>query len=95
MPTVSNPTTKGDFVTLEKHIESRIAAVQDTIKAAYPDRTELLGLLEKINSRITCLEISKATLEGKASQRDVFKAEVMGGIGLVIAVVSLILSITR
>jgi len=67
--------------------------VQETIRAAYPDRTELLGLLDKIHTRITCLEISKATLEGKASQRDVFSAQILSGIGLVIAIVSLVLTI--
>ena len=89
----SQPLNTDDLATLEKYLESRIAATQETVRAAYPSRAELLGLMDKINERITCLEISKATLEGKASQRDVYRAEIIGGLGLIIGLVGLIISI--
>jgi len=65
------PMTDKDLEALEKYLDSRITALRETIGAAYPARTELLELISEINGRITCLEISKATLEGKANQTTV------------------------
>lgn len=82
-------------VTLREYIESRINSIDKSILAAYPTRSELLTLMEKMSNRISSLEISKATLEGKANQSQVFGAQVLSAIGVVIALISLGLAIMR
>lgn len=78
---------RGDWVTLEKHLESRLSSIEETMRVAYPDRKELLALLDDIKDRITCLEISKAQLEGKADRTTVL---IYGAIAIIALVVSIV-----
>ena len=80
----------GDLETLQRHLEKQIEALEDTMRAAYPSRTELLDLIEKLGNRITCLEISKATLEGKANQSQVTFVLILSLLGLALTVFSMI-----
>ena len=80
----------GDLETLQKHLEKQIVSLESTMRAAYPSRPELLELLEKLNDRITCLEISKATLEGKANQSQVTFVLILSMLGLALTVFSMI-----
>lgn len=88
MPQTTPPrVTQGEFVSVKEHLETRIDAVEKTIRAAYPSRDELLDLLDGINHRITQLEISKAQLEGKADQTQVI---IFGAIAIISFVITLI-----
>ena len=86
----SQPLTTEDLAILEKYLESKITALQETMRAAYPARTELLELLDRINHRITQLEISKAQLEGKADRTQVIIFGAIAITSFVIAVVDFI-----
>jgi len=53
-------------------------------------RTEIDSKMEVVYSNIKNLEISKATLEGKASQSSLTFTIIMSVLGLIIAIISLI-----
>lgn len=83
----------GDLETLQRHLEKQIVSLENTMRAAYPARPELLELLERLGERITCLEISKATLDGKADQKQVTAVLIIALLGVIQATFGLVLSI--
>ena len=89
-PTSHRAPDMGDLETLQRNLEKQIDAVEETMRAAYPSRAELLDLIEKLGTRITCLEISKATLEGKANQSSVTLVLILSLLGLALTIFGMI-----
>lgn len=95
-----------DGVTLKEYMDSQLCAVKEQIdsieklhnvmvenieEATTLARIGIERRLDAIGEKIDEFSISKATLEGKASQKSVSVAMVFSGLTLVLAVMSLIL----
>lgn len=93
-------------VSIKEYIDSQLSAVQDQLEsieklhnvmvqnieeATTLARVGIERRLEAISEKIDGLTISKATLEGKASQKSVTIAMVFSSITVIVSVFSLIL----
>jgi hypothetical protein len=103
---VKPPVIQGDYVSLEKYIESRLDALSKGIDAAAivssilrdqaakcPTRDEMKAELRVLNEQVHLLEISKAQLDSKASTTQTNVYMVIALLGLIISIVSLVRSL--
>jgi len=59
-------------------------------KASFVTRIELRATIDKLDADIETLKLSKATLEGKASQTSFYISMVFGTVGAISGIVSLL-----
>jgi hypothetical protein len=79
------------YASMEKRLEG-MNEFRDTLKdqaAKFVTRDELASQLERINILVKSLELSKATLEGKANQSSVNVAMIFSILGTLIGLISL------
>src|SRR3990167_6884014 len=73
---------------------ARMNEFRDTLKdqaSRFVTRDETYALLSKIDAKIDALELSKAMLEGKASQNSVNTALMFSVIGVIVSIVSILI----
>ena len=106
MTAENNEFSYRDGVSLKEYMDAQLCAVKDQLgsieklhnvmvenieEATTLARIGIERRLEAISEKIDTLSISKATLEGKASQKSVSIAMVFSSLTLVLAIMSLIL----
>ena len=106
MTAANNEFSYHDGVSLKEYVDSQICAIRDQLvgieklhnvlvsnieEATTLARVGIEHRLEGISEKIDTLSISKATLEGKASQKSVSIAMVFSSLTLILAIISLIL----
>ena len=80
------------YQSMEKRLEG-MNEFRDTLKdqaSKFVTRTELESSLKEMNGSIRSLEISKAVLEGKASQSSLILTAIISFAGLVIGIIGLL-----
>ena len=79
-----------EFGTLTSKIDADVRALRDT-RGQFIGREEYAANLNKLESDVQLLQLSKASLEGKASATSVYIAWGFSFVGIMIAIVSLLI----
>jgi hypothetical protein len=86
--------TRTDHDNLVAKLDVGLKEVKDGIQK-FISRAEYESQIEKLETEIKELQLSRANLEGKASQSSVAVAYILSGIGLLLSIIGVILNLAK